>query len=341
MTGKQRVLRALQRNVPDAVPTFEWAIDRKVCRAITGSEDSFDAIEHLDIDAVVVRPDYTKEYRDGGVYIDEWGSRRQVTAESYDVITESPIKDIRDHEKYRFPDPHAAHRFKTLQKAVERFGERRAVILNVRDVFSDIRDLVGYENALIALLADQDSYSQLVDRVIEYNRTLARIVRDKYQINILATTDDIADARGLICGPDLYFSFLGPKFREAVGGFKEMGYYCIKHCDGNVMEVLEHWIDCGVDCIDPIDPNGGMDIEKIKKNYGERICLKGNINCESTLVTGTEEVVRREVRECIEKAGHGGGFILSSSNTIHSGVRSKNYLAMIDALRRFGKYPLN
>jgi uroporphyrinogen decarboxylase len=303
--------------------------------------DPIDPNGGMDIDGVAVRPDYTKEYRDDGVYIDEWGGRRQITGESIDVITESPIRDIRDHSKFRFPDPHASHRFKTLQKAVERFGESRAVILNVRDIFSDIRDLVGYENALIALLADQESYSELVDRVIEYNRTLAQIARDKFRINILATTDDIADARGLICGPDLYFSFLGPKFREAVRGFKEMGYYCIKHCDGNVMEVLEYWIDCGVDCIDPIDPNGGMDIEKIKKDYGERICLKGNINCESTLVTGSEEDVRREVRECIEKAGYGGGFILSSSNTIHSGVGSENYLVMIDALRRFGKYPLN
>jgi len=323
------------------VPTFEWAIDRMVCREIAGSEDVLDLIDKMDIDGVVVRPNYTKDYVGEDVYVDEWGSRRQVTGEFIDVITQNPIGDIRDHSAYRFPDPYAAHRFESLERAVDRFGDKRAVVLNVRDVFSDIRDLVGYENALIALLSDQKSYSELVDRVIEYNRTLALIARDRYKIDILATTDDIADARGLICGPDLYFSFLGPKFREVIAGFKDLGYFCIKHCDGNVTEVIEYWIDCGVDCLDPIDPNGGMDIQSVKEAYGERICLKGNINCESTLVSGSGDDVRREVKECIDKAGPGGGLILSSSNTIHSGVPADNYRVMIDALRRFGKYPLN
>jgi uroporphyrinogen decarboxylase len=341
MTGRQRVLEALQRKEPDSVPTFEWAIDRKVCRDIAGSEDPLDLIDHLDVDGVVARPDYTKEYVGKDVYVDEWGRRRQVTGETIDVVRESPIRDIRDHRGYRFPDPCAAHRFETLQRAVDRFGEKRAVVLQVRDVFSDIRDLVGYENALIALISEQKSYCELVDRVIEYNRTLARVARDRYKIDILATADDIADARGLICGPDLYFSFLGPKFREAAAGFKDLGYFYIKHSDGNVMEVVEYWIDCGVDCLDPIDPNGGMDIQRIKEEYGEKICLKGNINCETTLVSGSGEDVRREVKECIEKGGRGGGLILSSSNTIHSGVPAENYRAMIDALRRFGKYPLS
>ena len=333
------MLQALKRKEPDTVPTFEWAIDRKICREIADSEDLLDLIDTLDIDGVVLRPNYTKEYVGDNVYIDEWGSRRQVTGEFIDVITQSPMGDIRDHRDYSFPDPYASHRFESLERAVDRFGKKRAVVLNVRDVFSDIRDLVGYENALIALISDQKSYSELVDRVIEYNRTLAQIARERYKVDILATTDDIADARGLICGPDLYFSFLGPKFRKAVAGFKDLGYFCIKHCDGNVSQVIDHWIDCGVDCLDPIDPIGGMDIGQIKETYGEKICLKGNINCESTLVSGSGEDIRREVRECIEKAGRGGGLILSSSNTIHSGIPADNYRAMLDALRRFGKYP--
>ena len=59
-------------------------------------------------------------------------------------------------------------------------GRSKAIVFNLRDVFSDIRDLVGYENALIALLTEQQAFAQLLERVIEYNRTLARIARERY-----------------------------------------------------------------------------------------------------------------------------------------------------------------
>jgi uroporphyrinogen decarboxylase len=99
-------------------------------------------------------------------------------------------------------------------------------------------------------------------------------------------------------------------------------------------------VDCGIDCIDPIDPNGGMDIQQVKQDYGGRVCVKGNINCETTLVSGSEEEVVQEVKDCLRKAAYGGGHILSSSNSIHSGVKPENYRAMLRALRQHGTYPL-
>jgi uroporphyrinogen decarboxylase len=341
MNGKERILMALERKEPDAVPTFEWDINREVCRALTGSPDQVESVELLDVDGIAVRPDYSKNFITENVYVDEWGGVRQVTGEFIAVVKENPIKDIRDHWSYTFPDPAAPHRFETLRKAVTKFGERRAVVFNVRDVFSDIRDLVGYENALVAMIAEREAYAKLLDRVIEYNYTLAKTAKERFGVNILATTDDYADSRGLIFGPKLFFDFLAPRFKEVIRGFKELGYHCIKHCDGNIMDVLEFFIDCGVDCIDPVDPNGGMEIGDIKKKYGDHVCLKGNIDCERTLVTGSEDEVRGEVRDCIRKAAGGGGFILSSSNTIHSGVKPENYRVMLEALRRFGKYPLD
>jgi len=340
MTGKERILRALRREEPDCVPTFEWIVDRTVSRALCGSEDPLDAAEELDLDGVAVRCDYEKRRLDSETYVDEWGSRKRITAESLDAITESPLGDIRDYRELRFPDPEAPHRFASLERALRRFGDRRAVILNVRDVFSDIRDLVGYENALVALIAEQDAFRGLLERVIGYNRALARTARERFGVQIVATTDDITDTRGLIMGPDLYFSLLAPGFREVIRGFKELGYCCIKHCDGNIDQVLEEWVDSGIDCIDPVDPNGGMDLQRVKAAYGSRVCIKGNVNCESTLVTGSEEEVAREVRDCIRKAAPGGGYILSSSNSIHSGVKPGNYRAMLAALRRYGTYPL-
>jgi uroporphyrinogen decarboxylase len=99
-------------------------------------------------------------------------------------------------------------------------------------------------------------------------------------------------------------------------------------------------LESGIDCLDPIDPIAGLDIGEFKIKYGDRIALKGNVDCAHTLTFGTEKEVVDETREVIRKAGKGGGLILSSSNSIHSAVKPGNYLAMWNAIRMYGRYPL-
>ena len=74
MTGKERILRRLRRQSPDAVPTFEWFIDASGGQALTGSDDILDIVERLDLDGVNVRPDYGKKLLDDDTLVDEWGS---------------------------------------------------------------------------------------------------------------------------------------------------------------------------------------------------------------------------------------------------------------------------
>jgi uroporphyrinogen decarboxylase len=100
-------------------------------------------------------------------------------------------------------------------------------------------------------------------------------------------------------------------------------------------------IDSGINCLDPIDPIGGLDIGQIKQKYGDCVALKGNVNCAQTLTFATEKEVVEETKEVIRKAAPGGGFILSSSNSIHSAVKPGNYLAMWNTLRMYGQYPIN
>ena len=338
MTGYERILRALQRTVPDVVPIFEWFIDASVGEKLTGSQDPLDIVEQLDLDGINVRADYRKKQLDEKTLVDEWGIRRQLTGDCLPAVVESPIKDITRHVDYQFPDPDAKDRFATLENALARFGEKKAIILNLRDGFSDMRDLLGYEAALMALLLEPERFSELLGRCVEYNLGLAAVAKRRYGTDIVATTDDVANATGLIMRPATYFERIAPAFRQAISGYKELGYWCIKHCDGNVDAVLDFWLDCGIDCLDPIDPAGGYDMGTMKAKYKDRVCLKGNIDCTGALCNGSSEQVEQEVRQCIHDAAPGGGFILSSSNTIHRGVKPENFQTMLRAARQYGVY---
>jgi uroporphyrinogen decarboxylase len=336
MTGKDRIECALRLEEPDCVGTFEWFIDETVGEALTGSTDPLDIIESLDIDGVNIRADYTKKFSSDDTYVDEWGSTRQLTGDCIAATIESPIKDIARHKDYAFPDPAASHRFASIEKAMERFGDRRAVIWNLRDGFSDMRDLLGYEEALVQFMIEPQLFIELLNRSVDYNLELARIAKERFGTNIVATTDDVANAAGLLFRPEQYIELIGPTFTRVIQGYKDMGYFVIKHCDGDISSVIDFWVEAGIDCLDPIDPDAGMRLDDMRSRYGNRICLKGNIDCKGALCSGTCEDVANEVRDAIQQAGKS-GYILSSSNTIHRGVKPENYKAMLDALRLYGK----
>jgi uroporphyrinogen decarboxylase len=339
MTGKDRILRALQRTTPDAVPTFEWFIDATVGHALTGSEDPVEIVEQLDLDGINVRAEYRKQPLDEKTWTDEWQMKRQLTGDCIPAILEHPIRDVVQHADFPFPDPASTARFRTLERALDRFGDRRAIVLNLRDGFSDMRDLLGYEGALTALLLEPQSFSELLGRAVDYNLRLAEVAKERFGLQIVATTDDVANATGLLMRPETYFEMVAPHFKRVVQGYKELGYLVVKHCDGNIDAVVDFWIECGIDCLDPIDPGAGYTMAAMKAKYGDRICLKGNVDCTGALCTGTEEEVRDEVQQCLRDGSPAGGLILSSSNTIHRGVKAENYRAMLDALRQYGQYP--
>lgn len=121
--------------------------------------------------------------------------------------------------------------------------------------------------------------------------------------------------------------------------FKKGGYV-IKHTDGDITSTIDMIIDTGIDGIDPVDPQAGMDIGEVRKRYGHRVCIKGNVDCGYTLTDGSDREVVRGVKSCISKAARGGGYILSSSNSIHAKVNPKIFLTMIRTTKEFGKYPI-
>ena len=127
-----------------------------------------------------------------------------------------------------------------------------------------------------------------------------------------------------------------PGLCRVMGGFKELGLTVIKHTDGNLWPIMDMIVDSGIDCLDPIDPKGGMSIPEVKAKYGDRIALKGNVDCADLLTFGSVEETVEATKQTLREGMPGGGFIISSSNSIHSGVKPENYAAMMRTVREFG-----
>lgn len=341
LTSKERIKRVLQRQQPDRVPHFEWLIDRKVRRAILPdcADPNLFAVR-MGQDAVIVDPNFKSTPLPGDRYLSEWGYIGQRTQEEHGIEVESPIKSMADFERYAPPDPYAPGRYDAVENALATYGDRYAVIVHLNDVFSIPRTLMGMEALLMAVALESELVQALVDMSVEINLKMAKEVAAR-GAEFVYTGDDLAWTKGPLMSPRHFRELLYPGLCRVMRGFKELGLYVIKHTDGNLWPIIDMLVDSGIDCLDPIDPIAGMNLGAVKAQYGHRIALKGNVDCASLMSFGTPEETAEATKTALRQGMPGGGYILSSSNSIHSGVKPENYLAMVQTLQEFGSYPMN
>jgi len=339
MTSNECVLTALQGKDPEWLPTFEWILNPDVIEAMTGTRDELEFVELTGIDGIAIGTNMKHEFIDDRHYKDEWGITR-VSYGEYPNAVGHPVKTLKDLEKLNIPDPDVEYRFDNIKKAMGRFGDEKSIIIRLRDVFSQPRDLMGFEDFLLAFYNDPDLVDELMRISVEYNTKLAKNAKE-IGGKIIVVGDDVADNSGLLVSPEMYQSQIYPRFKELIENFKELGFLVIKHTDGKILDIMDLFVESGIDCIDPIDPLAGMNITKMKKDYGDKLCLKGNIDCVKTLVSESPENVRKETIECILAASPGGGHVISSSNSIHRGINPVNYKTFLDTIKEFGVYPID
>ena len=93
--------------------------------------------------------------------------------------------------------------------------------------------------------------------------------------------------------------------------------------------LMEMFIEAGIDCYQSLQTTAGMEIGKLKKMFGNRLCFWGGVSMEK-LITGTQDEVRADVRNALERGAPGGGFILGPSHSIAYGTKYDNFMAMLD-----------
>jgi uroporphyrinogen decarboxylase len=136
-------------------------------------------------------------------------------------------------------------------------------------------------------------------------------------------------------GPDLFDEFIKPYLTQIIVNYRAMGYYSIKHTDGNIMPILDQLADCKPDALHSLDPQGGVDLNKVVDRIGNRICLIGNVNC-GLLQTGTEEECRNEVRRSLLEGMRAPGYVFSTSNCIYTGLPLERYELMLEIWKAEG-----
>jgi len=337
---KERVMAALNREEADRVPFCELAIDRSLAEDLMGWKVSGAASS-----ATMRKNPYTVEEHKAiakKLALDNLGfilrapdyANLKVGKDGRTFPADGLIKNEADLEKIDLPDPYDDEYYAEAEEFLKG-REDYPVAFITRMGLTQVYLSMGMEAFYLALYDNRDFVESLLDVYFDWMVVVAERVC-QMGFDFFWTTDDFAFKTGLFFSPQLFRELLVPRYKRVLD---KITIPWVLHSDGNIKEALDILIELGVVATHP-NEKGAMDIRAIKREFGDRLCVMGNVDL-VTLGRGTPEEVDNEVRELIRDCGPGGGYIITSGNSLASYLKPENVLAMVEAVKKYGSYPID
>jgi uroporphyrinogen decarboxylase len=286
-------------------------------------------------------------------FIDDWGSG-QVEMEPGlwfpGVHPMSEANTIEEIERYPWPDMDDTSRVAHVRQAARQLAQedRYAIIATPWLLFPLERAcaMQGMDNFMLNLGLHPEFAQALLGKIAELcKRLMGHFLRELGEnVDIIKIGDDLGSQDGLLISPRMYRQVLKPIHADYISFIKERTRAKVFfHTDGDVFDLLDDFVEIGVDILNPIQTSAGRmaNLAELKRRYGKNLVLCGAIDTQRVLPYGAPEDVRQEVRRVIDLLGPGGGYLLASVHTIMDEVPPENILAMVDAALEFGPYPLH
>ncbi len=332
MTSRERVLITLRLQEPDRVPWVEFYVDdylasqlmRKPVFAPRGAKIPPQVLEVIDLDNITfsLRPP-------------EYVEVRELSGIKY--VGKGLLKTKDDLKMVNLPDPNNEAFYMPARQFLDKYrGEDKAMVATIRFGISTTYLSMCMEDFSLALYDDLSFVTTLLDMFSDWSAIVVKHINE-LGFDLISVHDDIASTNGPIFSPEVIRELFLPRMRKVADNIKLPWIY---HSDGNIIPILDDLLTLRMNGIANIEPSA-MNIVQLKKDYGDKICLIGNIDLVYTLTRGTVEETEKEVKERIEQIGPGGGYILASANSLTRYCKPENVLAMNRTLLEYGNYPIN
>jgi uroporphyrinogen decarboxylase len=348
MRRKERFLTAVRGQEPDRVPLFDFLFQQPIYEALLGrrpesynARDVVDCALALDHDAVALvfgsYSGFQPVYLADNVYRDEWGTTYQKgdAAWPIDAPIDYPLRTRADLKSYRPPDPTLPGRTAEIETARKLPNDDLALTSAVNGPFTTAWLLMGFEAMSFALHDDPAFLTDVFRISVDFSKEAARLCVEA-GCDCVWVADDLGDSRREFFKPDLFRRYVFPFIAELVEYIDGLHVPVLLHSCGRIWSYLDDLAQTGIAAVNPLQRTAGMDLRTFKEKYGRRFCIIGNIDSSCTLPFGTPADVAAEVREAIDIAAPGGGFILASDHSLHDGIPVENILEMFRVGREYG-----
>jgi len=200
---------------------------------------------------------------------------------------------------------------------------------------------LGMENAMLTFYDDREMFDRLLKVFADYHLEVTRAMLEQGAPIIYNSWHDFGVSAGW--SPKIFRAAFKPLIKATIDLVHSYNALYLYFDNGPIRPLLPDMAEIGVDILHTLcpPPVGDVDLAEAKRLIGDRVCLLGNVDAIWVVQRGTPEQVREAVRQAIEVAAPGGGFILGNSDCFFGETPRENIEAFFEAAREFGRYPIN
>jgi len=286
-----------------------------------------------------------------GMQIDIWGVVRRWTGQYWDIV-HSPLRgaSLADLNAYPWPDPDKI--LKTAPLAEYRREARRlwqetdlVVVAEhpVYGVFELACWMCGFDDFLMRLAGDPAFVKALFDKLLALQKAF---IQPYYEavgeyIHLTTSGDDFGTQTGPFMSTAMFRKWIKPYFAERIAFTRRFTpAHFWHHTCGSVHALIPDLLEAGVDILNPIQPGAfRMEPERLKADFGERLCFHGGFDTQNVLPFGTRDEIYAEVERVMLALKPRGGYTFSAGHNIQSDVPAENVMMMYQAAQELGTNP--
>lgn len=199
---------------------------------------------------------------------------------------------------------------------------------------------------LLMLMTEKETAHDMMGRYVDAVISCLKLYHEAVGDRAVAwgvASDDAGTQRGVLVSPELFEEMVKPHYKRLCDWVHaNTPWKTYLHSCGSIYEYLPHWVDAGIDILNPVQiAAANMEPERLKSEFGQRLVFwGGGCDTQKVLPLGMPEEIREHVRHNLEVFGNGGGFVFTQVHNIQQDVPVENVEAMLEAAWEFGEYPL-
>lgn len=195
----------------------------------------------------------------------------------------------------------------------------------------------GYTESLMDVLCEPELMCEMFEANTDLTiEILKHAIRLGMKPDGYWMTEDLGCTRSTLFSPETYKELVYP-YHKRLGDFlHQEGIRFFVHSCGKIDALLPDFIRAGIEVVQPLQANTGMDVLELKKEFGKDLTFWGNID--ERALAGTLEDIEREIASKIPEAMKGGGYIYHSDHSIPPTVSLENFRHAMKMLEKYGTY---
>lgn len=347
MNRVERVLCALNHGVPDKVPYVHAFIDQRIREELIGHKIDYRYLPKKADWSPIFRPEeqcFLEPYECvdaetanlmgldaiGMQYMTPVFADVDTSQEGTVYIKKSLLTTPEALRQVRMPDVDNEEIYKPAMEFVKRYKGEFALFCRIRMAISPTMMSMGTEEFCYNMYDEPDFVKEVVSMYTTWVKKNV-INLQECGFDFIWTFDDMAFKTATLFSNEAFNEFYFPYMKNVADAIKIPWVF---HSDGNLLGVLDDLSKLGMNGIHPLEP-GAMDLSLLKKQYGKKLCLIGNVDIDHCMTTATPEEIDAVVKNRMEVLGPDGGYMISDSNSIPFGVKVENIREIAKAVAKY------